>query len=340
MMSRFRHTAHYLLATALYCSGVLALRCCLRRVLQGRSEVAVLGLHRVLTAQQAALTGSEPALFVLLPTFRNLLQMLNEQFHVVCLSDLLGGNIPQGPKPSCLLTFDDAWLDTFENAYPALREAGMRAAVFVPTGLLGGNAFCWVERLSLLWRNCGESQETLCRAIGDALGQAPMAGLAESIAALKQIAVARRESVVQALVLRFSNGGQLGDLDRLMSWEQLLAMSPVFEAASHSVTHVLLACEDEAVAKRELLESRETLGKRIGKEVKSLAYPSGSFDERVRGWAATAGYEMAFTTRSGGYCAGDDPFTVPRSLLQEGNLTSPWGSFSPAMFHLRLTGWL
>jgi len=265
--------------------------------------------------------------------------MLSRQFHVVSLSDLLCGNIPQGSKPSCLITFDDAWLDTFENAYPALREAGMHAAVFVPTGLLGGNTFCWVERLSLLWRNCGEKHETVCRAIGDALGQAPMAGLAESIAALKLIPAARRESVVQVLAMRFWDGDQLADLDRLMSWEQLLAISPVFEAASHSVTHVLLACEEETIAKSELLESREALGKRIGREVRSLAYPSGSFDQRVRGWAADAGYDWAFTTRSGGYCAGDDPLTVPRSLLQEGNITNPWGSFSPAMFHLRLTGW-
>jgi peptidoglycan/xylan/chitin deacetylase (PgdA/CDA1 family) len=338
-MSRFRHTAHYLLASALYYSGVLALRCWLRRVVQHRSEVAVLGLHRVLTAQQAALTSSEPAMLILLPTFKKLLQMLSRQFHVVSLSDLLCGNIPQGSKPSCLITFDDAWLDTFENAYPALREAGMHAAVFVPTGLLGGNAFCWAERLSLLWRNCGENHETVSRAVGDALGQAPVAGLAESIAALKRIPAARRESVVQVLAARFSDGDQLADLDRLMNWEQLLAVSPVFEAASHSVTHVLLACEEETIAKRELLESRETLGKRIGTEVRSLAYPSGSFDERVRAWAADAGYDMAFTTHSGGYCAGDDPLTVPRSLLQEGNITSPWGSFSPAMFHLRLTGW-
>jgi peptidoglycan/xylan/chitin deacetylase (PgdA/CDA1 family) len=331
--------AHYLLAVALYYSGLLALGRRLRRVGNRRPEIAVLGLHRVLTAQQAALTCSESAMVVLLPTFGKLVQMLRKQFHVVSLSDLLGGNISQGSKPNCLLTFDDGWLDTFENAYPVLREAGLHATVFVPTGLLAGNRFCWVERVSLLWKTGKENHEALCGAMGNLLGQAPVTGVAESISALKRLPAGRRETIVQALTSSFSEGRELGGTDTLMSWEQLLAMSPVFEAASHSVTHVLLDVEEEAIAKRELLESRESLEKRTGREVRSLAYPSGCCNERVRGWVADAGYQWAFTTRPGHYCAGDDPLTVPRSLLQEGNITSPWGSFSPAMFHLRLTGW-
>jgi peptidoglycan/xylan/chitin deacetylase (PgdA/CDA1 family) len=339
MMSRLRHTAHYLLAAALYYSGALALRCWFRRIVKRRSEVAVLGLHRILSAQQAALTCSESAMVITLPTFKKLLPLLGRQFHVLTLSDLLCGNIPQGSKPSCLLTFDDAWLDTFQNAYPALREAGLRATVFVPTGLLAGNGFCWVERLSLLWRNCGENRKEICCAVGDGLGQAPTADLPDAIAAFKRVSAVRRELILQALATRFANGQQLGEIDQLMSWEQLLAMAPVLEAASHGVSHVLLDCEEEATAKRELRESRRTLEKKTGKEVRSFAYPSGSFNDRVREWAADAGYQWAFTTRPGSYRAGDDPLAVPRSLLQEGNLTSPWGSFSPAMFHFRLAGW-
>ena len=338
-MSRLRHAAHYMVAAGLYYSGVLALRCWLRRLVTNRPEVAVLGLHRILTSQQAAVTCSEPALVVTLPTFRKLLQILTQQFHVLSLSDFECGKIPRGLKPSCLLTFDDAWLDTFENAYPAIREAGLQAAVFVPTGLIGGDSFFWVERLSLIWRNCGENHEVLSAALGQELGRAPVTYLAESIAALKRVPAVRREAIVCALTARFVDGNRPDADDGFMSWEQLLAMSPVFEAASHTVTHVLLDFEEEATANRELLESRAILQERTGKAVRALAYPSGSFDDRVRGWAAGAGYHWAFTVRAGTYRVGDDPLTVPRSLLQEGNITSPWGSFSPAMFHFRLTGW-
>ncbi len=331
--------AHYLVAVALYYSGVLALRGWLRRRASHRPEVAVLCLHRILTAPQAAQTCSEPAMAVMLPTFLELLRQLKKQFQVLSLADLVCGNLPRGPRPNCLLTFDDAWLDTFKNAYPALREAGLRATVFVPTGLIGSGSFFWVERLNSLWRTCGEDHEALCCALGKELGLPPVANVEEAIAALKRVSAARRECIVGALSKEFSNGRQPGATDRFMDWEQLLAMSPVFEVGSHTVHHVLLDFEEEATANQELLASRATLQEKIGREVRALAYPSGSFNEQVCGWAAEAGYDCAFTIRPGTYRAGDNPLTVPRCLLQEGNITNPWGYFSPAMFHLRLTGW-
>ncbi len=278
-------------------------------------------------------------MIVMLPTFCELLRTLKKQFHVLSLADFELGRFPCDGKPSCLLTFDDAWLDTFENAFPAVREAGLQAAVFVPTGLIGSESIFWVERLSNLWRNCKTNHEALCSVLGQELGRTPVASLEESIADLKRVPAVRRESIVNALLARFADGSQSGADDRFMSWEQLLAMAPVFEPASHTVNHVLLDFEDEATANKELVDSRATLQEKAGAPVRALAYPSGSFDERVRGWAANAGYQWAFTVRAGTYRVGDDPLTVPRSLLQEGNITSPWGSFSPAMFHFRLTGW-
>ena len=339
MAARLRHVAHYMLAAALYYSGALALRCWLRRCVSRRPEVAVLGLHRILTAEQALLTCSEEGMIVTLPTFRKLLQMLRQQYQVLSLEEFLGGNISRSSKPSCLLTFDDAWLDTFENAYPALREAGVPAAVFVPTGLVGGDSYFWVERLSMLWKNSGEYRGALSIALGKELALAPLATLEKSIIALKRVPYARRESIIKELITQFSDGSQPGRTDRFMSWEQLLSMSAVIEAASHTVNHVLLDFEEKAGAETELRQSRETLEEKLGRPVRALAYPSGNFDERVRGWVASAGYHWAFTVRPGTYRKGDDPLTVPRSLLQEGNITSPWGIFSPAMFHLRLTGW-
>ena len=339
MMSRLRHAAHYMVAAGLYYSGILALRYWLRRRVTHCPEIAVLGLHRILTSQQAGITCSEPGMIVMLPTFRKLLRMLKQQFHVLSLANFERGEIPCDGKPSCLLTFDDAWLDTFENAYPAVRDAGLQAAVFVPTGLIGSESIFWVERLSNLWRNCGKDHEALRSALGQELERTPVASLEESIAALKRVPAVRRESVVRAVIARFADGRQPGADDRFMSWEQLLAMSPVIEAASHTVSHVLLDFEDETTASKELVDSQATLQEKTGAPVRALAYPSGSFDERVRGWAADAGYQWAFTVRAGTYRVGDDPLTVPRALLQEGNITSPWGSFSPAMFHFRLTGW-
>jgi peptidoglycan/xylan/chitin deacetylase (PgdA/CDA1 family) len=309
------------------------------RRLTHRSEITVLAFHRVLTPQQTASTCSEAAIVITLPSFRKILQLLAEQYHVLSLSEFQRGNTAGGSKPNCLLTFDDAWLDTFENAYPALCEAGLRGTVFVPTGLIGTDKSFWAERLSLLWKNCGESREALSTAIGWQLGRTPVSSFEDSIPALKCVSATRRESILCALEAQFGNGNQPGEDDRFMSWEQLLAMSPVLEAASHTVSHVLLDFEEEAIAVSELRVSRVMLEEKVGHPVRSLAYPSGSFDQRVRAWASEAGYQWAFTIRPGTFSEHDDPLTIPRSVLHEGNITSPWGNFSPAMFHFRLTGW-
>lgn len=42
------------------------------------------------------------------------------------------------PRNSVLVTFDDAYFDTFDLAYPLLRRLGIPAVVFVPTAFIGG----------------------------------------------------------------------------------------------------------------------------------------------------------------------------------------------------------
>lgn len=334
MISGLRQAAHYLVALALYYSGTLTLW---RYWVTRKPTVVVIGLHRILTDPQVALTCSESAMIMTVQTFRRLLAMLREQFHILSFSDFVNGQIFAGSKPNCLLTFDDAWLDTFENAYPVLREAGVSAVVFVPTGLLGGETF-WVERLSALWRNCGELR-SLAAVLAKELDIPSTPNLETAIAALKRVPARRRNLVMDSLSTQFASAALPSEVDRFMNWEQLEAAWPVLEPASHGVNHLLLDHEERLTVLQELRQSREMLKVKTGREVDALAYPSGSFNERVRSCAAETGYRWAFTVRAGTYHVGDDPLTVSRCLLQEGNVTDLWGAFSPAMANLRLSGW-
>jgi len=47
----------------------------------------------------------------------------------------------QNGRPRVLLTFDDGWTGSFSEAGPILKEAGVRAIVFVTTGLIGHRLF-------------------------------------------------------------------------------------------------------------------------------------------------------------------------------------------------------
>jgi peptidoglycan/xylan/chitin deacetylase (PgdA/CDA1 family)/glycosyltransferase involved in cell wall biosynthesis len=68
----------------------------------------------------------------------------------------------------------------------------------------------------------------------------------------------------------------------------------------------------------ELARSRAALTQWLGQPVQSLAAPFGALDERLRGLARDAGYEMCFGTDERFASLWDDPFVVPRIEVRGG----------------------
>jgi peptidoglycan/xylan/chitin deacetylase (PgdA/CDA1 family) len=81
---------------------------------------------------------------------------------------------------------------------------------------------------------------------------------------------------------------------------------------SHALTHARLATLEGAGIGRELRVSKEVLEDVLGRPVRHLAYPHGSYDARVQREAAATGYVSASTTRPGKSMPGDDVMTLPR----------------------------
>lgn len=101
-----------------------------------------------------------------------------------------------------------------------------------------------------------------------------------------------------------------------MSWAHLqsLARDPLFTGASQTVSHPLdlTKMTDEQVM-REFRMSRATLKKHLpGFGADFLAYPNGKYDARVSGFAAKAGYVMAFTEAMKPASSAPDLWRVPR----------------------------
>ncbi|WP_377640277.1 polysaccharide deacetylase family protein [Oryzobacter terrae] len=84
------------------------------------------------------------------------------------------------------------------------------------------------------------------------------------------------------------------------------------ECQSHSLTHPRLATRPDAEVADELVRSREVLEDVTGHPVTSLAYPHGSYDDRVRAIAGESGYTTAYTTQPGKALGSDDLLALPR----------------------------
>ena len=83
----------------------------------------------------------------------------------------------------------------------------------------------------------------------------------------------------------------------LLDWDELACLADAgWEIGSHSLTHVCLTHLDDDTLDIELLSSREAIENRLGQMCRSIAYPYGASDERVRAAAARAGYTAGCTT--------------------------------------------
>jgi peptidoglycan/xylan/chitin deacetylase (PgdA/CDA1 family) len=86
------------------------------------------------------------------------------------------------------------------------------------------------------------------------------------------------------------------------------------DVGSHTVTHRWLPQLSTPNLQQDLLGSRATLEWELGRPVRSLAYPMGGWDARVRDAAATAGYRCGVTTDRGVNLPRRDPLALRRSV--------------------------
>jgi len=91
-----------------------------------------------------------------------------------------------------------------------------------------------------------------------------------------------------------------GELSRPLSWEMLAEMGAEgITVGSHSLTHRELTGLDRAEAGREIVRSREVIGRKLGKQPDWFAYPRGKADPGLARQVRAAGYRGAVTVRPG-----------------------------------------
>jgi peptidoglycan/xylan/chitin deacetylase (PgdA/CDA1 family) len=336
-MSNLRQFARFASASLLHYSGAFDCSIPFRR---GARKVCVLGLHRVLTRAEQRLTNSLDGMTISDETFLALLRYLDRHFQVSTLGMLQAAKEQRADhsKPCCLLTFDDGWKDTYRSAYPLLKKFGMPAVVFITTGSVGKSEGFWVEQLKRVWSisSVQAKAQELWRQICEKK-RTPLE-LENLVERLKHMPAENRDVLLSKLFPAEENDNS-ENVDSMLTWQEVVELSRNgVEIGAHTVSHPLLTYENDTTVDRELRSSKQTLEEKIGNPIRAFAYPNGDYDARVRQFVQQAGYEFAFTTEPGCHRRGEDPFSIRRILLHEGNITGPDGQFSPAMFRFTLSG--
>jgi peptidoglycan/xylan/chitin deacetylase (PgdA/CDA1 family) len=96
----------------------------------------VLGYHRV--AERDDDMTVRPSTFA-----QHISWLANDRTHVpvVDVDDAARRPAGEWPRRAVAVTFDDAWQDVYTNALPLLRDAGIPATLYVPSGLIGNREY-------------------------------------------------------------------------------------------------------------------------------------------------------------------------------------------------------
>jgi peptidoglycan/xylan/chitin deacetylase (PgdA/CDA1 family) len=104
---------------------------------------------------------------------------------------------------------------------------------------------------------------------------------------------------------------------RMLSWSQIAAVSRAgIEIGAHTVTHPALDTIPVGHARAEICNSKHELEDRIGRQVRSFAYPFGFYDRAVRELVEEAGFESACAVRYATSSRQDDRFALPRHIVR------------------------
>lgn len=213
-----------------------------------------------------------------------------------------------------LLTFDDAYYDFAEHAWPRLAARRLPATLFVPTAYPDRpDRHFWWDRLhaALFTAEPRDDLETSVGAFSldsDADRAAARRSLGRRLQELDHDrALEELDSICEAL-----------DADApasaVLSWARLLELHRAgVTLAPHTRSHPLLGKISLDRALIEALGSYDDLVSRFGDVPPALAYPGGSYTNELVLALEHTPIELAFTTRRGSNTVpGDDPRRLDR----------------------------
>lgn len=310
-----------ILAAALKRSGILS---SIERRAARAPGLVVLTYHRI--GEPEASPYYRPVFSATAEDFARQVRALRDRYRVLGPDDLPAlarGEIPED-RASILFTFDDAYRDEIEIAGPILRDLGVPAVLFVPTGFVDRPRLPWWDRATVLLSRALPGTYEIddpasCRFVLGPDPQSRASALQAIIRTCWDSADVDHERFAAHLAARV--GGieeENSETDLLFAaWDDVRRWSEWgLSVGAHTVNHPMLGGLSDDRLREELATSRARLEAELGRPVDAMSYTfggPGSVDPRVRQVAAEVGYRLAFRFDGGVNRSGSiDPLMIRR----------------------------
>jgi peptidoglycan/xylan/chitin deacetylase (PgdA/CDA1 family) len=116
--------------------------------------------------------------------------------------------------------------------------------------------------------------------------------------------------------------GRMGK-DGYLSWKDAEKMDELVEFGAHTLSHPKLTEIDARDARREIVDSKKLIEKKLKRRVSVFAYPYGDFNGKVKNVVKEAGFSCAVSCISGGNDKNTGIFELRRiGVTHENDLTA------------------
>lgn len=279
----------------------------------------ILAYHRVAELRDTAAIDSR-SVSATPACFAQQMEHLARHYHVIGMPELLKA-VEKGsalPKRAVLITFDDAYADFAEIAWPILNRFGLPATMFVPTAYPDHpeRAF-WPDKLYQAFP--ATSRTELC---GTPLGRLPLGTPEEKRSSLRRLqdyctTISDDEAarLVDSVCLELA--GRRLFCGSVLSWDQLRRLAKEgLTLGAHTRSHCILTQVTLDRAQQEIRGSQGDLKKEIGTVLPIFCYPNGNHNDAVVSILRDEGIRLAFTTLSGENRLGAvDPLRMRRAVI-------------------------
>lgn len=245
----------------------------------------------------------DPGLISATPkTFDLQMQYLASNYHVISMTELLdmertGRALP----PRCLLlTFDDAYADFAEYAWPILQRYRLPVTLFVPT------AFPDQPERTFWWDRLYQSVISTTRRddLHTSLGNLGLDTATERVQTFRQLKVQVKSmphhEAMDWIEQLSHELGAAPSVSNVLGWETLRRLASAgVTLGAHTQTHPMVNRISREEIQDEVAGSLSDLERETGSALPVFAYPSGGHDQEAVQVLREEGIVLAFTTERG-----------------------------------------
>jgi len=243
------------------------------------------------------------------PSFEQQIKLLVRRFNVVDLAEIVAWvkRCGVGPKNCVSITVDDGYKDFYLYAYPVLKKYNLPATVFLTTGFIDEKKWLWPDKIIYILENSKVKRFDF--RLGDGVEGFDVRTAEERHRAhltifqyCTTVIDKQKNRVIEDLAdrLEVKVPDELTQEYLGLEWPEIIEMRKNnIRFGSHTVLHPILSKVSPKRLHDEIVNSKETIEKKLGDEVSLFCYPNGNYSDLIIKVLREARYTGAVTADYG-----------------------------------------